>query len=199
MQIDSYFSLSTTTEGFVREKASKFYAFAFPVSTIDEVEGRLAEVAKQFHDARHVCYAYRLGAKGEVYRANDDGEPSHSAGDPILNELKSKGVSDALCVVVRYFGGTKLGVGGLIKAYGDAAKDALSKNELREVHLTRHLSIRFPYHLTSEVNRVLHHQEWRTASAEYLEDVGLVLEIPLSKWELACAVFKDLGIFDQEN
>ncbi|MEM7039836.1 MAG: YigZ family protein, partial [Bacteroidota bacterium] len=122
---DSYHTISGPSDSFYKEKGSKFYGFAFPVKSVEEVELRLGEVAKKFHDARHICYAYRFGVKGEPWRANDDGEPSHSAGDPILNEMKSKEVSDALVAVVRYFGGTKLGVGGLVRAYGTAAKEAL--------------------------------------------------------------------------
>lgn len=199
MQGDVYHTLGGKSEGFLREKASKFYAFAFPVRSIEEVEARLAEVAKEFHDARHVCYAYRLGPKGEPWRANDAGEPAHSAGDPILGELKSKGVSDALGVVVRYFGGTKLGVGGLIRAYSEAMRMALDMNTIVEVLLTLPIKIRFPYHFSSEVNRVLHQHQLKASASEFGMDCQQVIEVPQSRHGQMYAVFKEMGILEDQT
>ena len=196
MAADIYHTLGGASEGFLREKASKFFAFAFPVLSVEEVEERLAEIAKRFYDARHVCYAYRLGPTGERYRANDAGEPAHSAGDPILGELKSKGVSDALCIVVRYFGGTKLGVGGLIRAYSEAARDALDRNTVVPVLMTRPLRIRFPYSLTSEVNRVLHQLQLKADKSEFGMDCQQSIEVPMSRHEHACQVFAEMGILE---
>jgi uncharacterized YigZ family protein len=196
MSADVYHTLGGASEGFLREKASKFFAFAFPVRSVEEVEERLAEIGKRFYDARHVCYAYRLGPAGERYRANDAGEPAHSAGDPILGELKSKGVSDALCIVVRYFGGTKLGVGGLIRAYSEVARDALDQNTIVPVLMTRPLSIRFPYHLTSEVNRVLHQLQLKADKSEFGMDCQQTIEVPLSRHAHACEVFAEMGILE---
>lgn len=198
MSSDVYHTLGGASEGFLREKASKFFAFAFPVRSVEEVEDRLAEIAKRFYDARHVCYAYRLGPQGERWRANDAGEPAHSAGDPILGELKSKGVSDALCIVVRYFGGTKLGVGGLIRAYSEAARDALDQNSIVPVLLTRPLSIRFPYHLTSEVNRALHQLQLKADKSEFGSDCQQTIEVPLSRHAHAREVFAEMGILEPE-
>lgn len=196
MAADVYHTLGGASEGFLREKASKFFAFAFPVRSVEEVEERIAEIAKRFYDARHVCYAYRLGPIGDRYRANDAGEPAHSAGDPILGELKSKGVSDALCIVVRYFGGTKLGVGGLIRAYSEAARDALDQNTIVPVLMTRPLRIRFPYSLTSEVNRVLHQLQLKADKSEFGMDCQQSIEVPLSRHEHACQVFAEMGILE---
>ena len=196
MSADVYHTLGGASEGFLREKASKFFAFAFPVRSVEEVEERLAEIGKRFYDARHVCYAYRLGPAGARYRANDAGEPAHSAGDPILGELKSKGVSDALCIVVRYFGGTKLGVGGLIRAYSEAARDALDQNTIVPVLMTRPLSIRFPYHLTSEVNRVLHQLQLKADKSEFGMDCQQTIKVPLSRYAHTCEVFAEMGILE---
>ena len=107
--VDTYFTPARASEGGYKEKGSKFLSFAYPVNAIEDVEKRLNDLRKTYHDARHHCYAYILGPDGKQYRANDDGEPKHSAGDPILGQLKSKQLTDVLIVVVRYFGGTKLG------------------------------------------------------------------------------------------
>lgn len=122
---DEYLSIPAHGDGLYKDRGSRFIAGAYPVETEEEVKAIVDGLKKEFHDARHVCYAYRLGMKGDRYRANDDGEPSGSAGRPILGQLESKGVSDVLVTVVRYFGGIKLGVPGLIKAYRTAACEAL--------------------------------------------------------------------------
>ena len=123
---DLYLTIEKTTEGLYKETGSKFLAMAFPVSTREEISERLAELRKKYHDARHHCYAWRLGADMEEYRVNDDGEPSGSAGLPIFGQIQSRDLSNVLVVVVRYFGGTLLGVGGLIRAYRAAASGALA-------------------------------------------------------------------------
>ena len=122
---DNYLSIEKRSEGIYKDRGSKFLAFAFPVYQEDEIKDILAELRKEYHDARHHCYAYRLGASKEIYRVNDDGEPSSSAGKPIFGQIQSNDLSNILIVVVRYFGGTLLGVGGLINAYRSAAADAL--------------------------------------------------------------------------
>ena len=123
MMADLYKSIQNPSEGLYKEKGSKFLAFAYPVSTVEEIKERMAYLQKQFHDARHHCYAWRLGADMERYRVNDDGEPSGSAGNPIFGQIQSRELSDILVVVIRYFGGTLLGVGGLINAYRSATSD----------------------------------------------------------------------------
>ena len=125
---DTYYSLATVSEGSYREKGSKFYAHAYPVATEDAIKEHLNTLRQQYHDARHHCYAFvlkPLEGQADRFRANDDGEPSHSAGDPILGQIRSLSLHDVLVVVVRYFGGTKLGVGGLVNAYKTAAAQAL--------------------------------------------------------------------------
>ena len=124
---DSYYSIPFTTRGLYKNKGSRFLSWAYPVETEESVKAILNDLRKEYHDARHHCYAYRLGWQGEQYRANDDGEPSSSAGRPILGQIDSRGLSDVLVVVVRYFGGIKLGIPGLIKAYKTAAAEALDE------------------------------------------------------------------------
>jgi uncharacterized YigZ family protein len=154
-ELQSYRTLSSRSEGEYREKGSKFLAFAFPAESEEEVQDRLTDIRKEFHDARHHCYAYRLGNKGETFRANDDGEPNHSAGDPILGQLRSFNLTNSLVVVVRYFGGTKLGVSGLINAYRTAAEEALRNGRIREVAVTVSIDLEYPYESTNEVMRLI--------------------------------------------
>ena len=126
---DAYKSIAARSEGLFKDNGSRFIAFAFPVETPDQVKDIVDSLKKEYHDARHHCYAYRLGYQGDVFRANDDGEPSGSAGRPILGQIDSLGLSDVLVVVVRYFGGIKLGIPGLIRAYKTSTSDALSQAE----------------------------------------------------------------------
>ncbi|MCX6267127.1 MAG: YigZ family protein, partial [Bacteroidetes bacterium] len=129
---DSFLSISSESRGIYREKASKFMCVAMPVSSEEEVKLNLDELKKAYHDANHHCYAYRLGLENHAYRTNDDGEPSGSAGKPIYGQILSMGLSDILVVVIRYFGGTKLGIPGLIHAYRTAAREALEQASIIE-------------------------------------------------------------------
>ena len=123
---DTYLSISSKSEGLFRDNGSRFLAFAYPVESEDEAKGIVEELRKEYHDARHHCYAYRIGLDGLKWRANDDGEPSGSAGRPILGQIDSAGLSDILVVVVRYFGGIKLGIPGLIRAYRTSTAEAIA-------------------------------------------------------------------------
>ncbi|MGY6545472.1 MAG: IMPACT family protein [Cyclobacteriaceae bacterium] len=152
---DTYLTISTPSEGFYKEKGSKFLAFAFPVSTEDQIKDSLEELRKKYYDTRHHCYAYMLGKDMEVFRSNDDGEPNHSAGDPILGQIRSANLTDVLIVVVRYFGGTKLGVGGLITAYKAAASDAISNASILEKIVYRSLALTVDYSEMNEVMRII--------------------------------------------
>lgn len=155
MKSFSYKTIESKAEGLFVEKGSKFYGFAFPAETEEEVKFTLAVLRKKYFDARHHCYAYRLGPNGERVRANDDGEPNHSAGDPILGQLRSKDLTNTLVVVVRYFGGIKLGVGGLIAAYRTAAEDTLSNAKIVEREITATLSLEFDYSATPDVMKMV--------------------------------------------
>jgi uncharacterized YigZ family protein len=149
---DTYKTIAKKAEGLYREKGSKFIALAFPVETETQVKALLAEVKKNYHDARHHCYAYILGADKACSKMNDDGEPSSTAGRPIFGQLRSKDVTNVLLVVVRYFGGIKLGVSGLINAYKTAAQEALDNSEIIEKVVEERYQIAFRY---EEMNRVM--------------------------------------------
>jgi len=142
---DTYKSIAAPSEGLFKDNGSRFIALAWPVESEEEVKGIVAALKKEYHDARHHCYAYRLGLGGEPWRANDDGEPSGSAGRPILGQIDSAGLSDILVVVVRYFGGIKLGIPGLIRAYKTSTADALSNARVVEKVAGRWYSLHFPY------------------------------------------------------
>lgn len=150
-----YKTVGSLSEGTFKEKGSKFLAFVFPVKTEEEIQAALALLRKKYHDARHHCYAYALGKDGKTFRANDDGEPNHSAGDPILGQIRSRGLTNVLVVVLRYFGGIKLGVGGLIQAYREAASQALDNNKILETEDFQKLIIEFGYLSMNEVMKVV--------------------------------------------
>jgi len=151
----SYRTIQHPVTGSYKEKGSKFFAFAYPVKTESEIKEYLAALRKEFFDARHHCYAWVLGAEKKQYRSVDDGEPNHSAGDPILGQIRSKDLTDVLIVVVRYFGGTKLGVGGLITAYRQAAEDALAQSIIIEREVVESIHIKYDYAATPEVMRLV--------------------------------------------
>lgn len=153
--MNEFFTIKKATEGFYKEKGSKFLAFAYPVSSEETIKEKLEELKRKYYDARHHCFAYIIGLKDQYYRANDDGEPGHSAGDPILGQIRSKQLTNCLVIVVRYFGGTKLGVGGLITAYKTAAEAALEKAEIVTIYSQTRFRLVFDYALTSEVERIL--------------------------------------------
>ena len=143
--IDQYYSIKDSTEGQYKEKGSKFISYAYSVTSEEQVEERLEEIRNLHHKARHHCYAYKIGIDGNRYRANDDGELGGTAGKPILGQLHSYKVTDVLVIVVRYFGGTKLGASGLITAYKEAAKNALFIAEKKQVIIGNSYLLRFGY------------------------------------------------------
>ena len=152
---DAYRSIAGPAEGLFKDNGSRFIALAYPVETEEEVKGIVASLRKQYHDARHHCYAYRLGYQGQVFRSSDDGEPAGSAGRPILGQIDSAGLSDILVVVVRYFGGIKLGIPGLIRAYKTSTADALGNATVVEKVAGRNWRIHFDYLAMNAVMKVL--------------------------------------------
>ena len=152
---DTYKMLSAPGEGLYKEKGSKFIALAFTVMNEDEVKQALSEVKKKYYDARHHCYAYMIGPDKDCFRSSDDGEPSGTAGKPILNQILSRDVTNVCVIVVRYFGGIKLGVSGLINAYKTAARDALDHAVIVEKTVNEIYSLEFAYPLMNEVMRVM--------------------------------------------
>ena len=152
---DAYKSIASRAGGLFKDNGSRFIAWAYPVETEEEVKEIVAGLKKEYHDARHHCYAYRLGWLGDRFRANDDGEPSGSAGRPILGQIDAAGLSDVLVVVVRYFGGIKLGIPGLIRAYKSSTADALSQAEVVEKIAGKSFRLRFGYLAMNPVMKVL--------------------------------------------
>lgn len=176
---ESYLTISASAEGLYKEKGSKFLAFAYPVASEDDVKDRLDELRKKYYDARHHCYAYVLGADRETYRANDDGEPNHSAGDPILGQINSRQLTNTLVVVVRYFGGTKLGVSGLINAYKVSTEEALNNVQVKKIDITRTISLRYSYDTTNEVMRLINDFEVKITDQVFEADCRLTGEIKI--------------------
>ena len=152
---DIYKSISSLSEGLYKELGSRFIAKAYPVEGEEEVKAIMDSLRKEYHDARHHCYAYRIGPAGSIWRANDDGEPSGSAGRPILCQIDSAGLSDVLVVVIRYFGGIKLGVPGLIRAYKTATADALCQASVIEKIAGSWYRIGFGYERMPQVMKVI--------------------------------------------
>lgn len=152
---DTYKTIAGPSEGIYREKGSKFIALAFPVETEAEIKEKLAEIQKQYFDARHHCYSYILGPNKDAYRLNDNGEPSGTAGRPIHGQLLSKDLTNTLVIVVRYFGGIKLGVSGLINAYKTAAKDALDHATIIEKTVDETYKVSFDYSVMNSVMQLL--------------------------------------------
>ena len=152
---DIYKSISSPSEGLYKELGSRFIAKAYPVEGEEEVKAIVDSLRKEYHDARHHCYAYRIGPAGSIWRANDDGEPSGSAGRPILGQIDSAGLSDVLVVVIRYFGGIKLGVPGLIRAYKTSTSDALSQATVIEKIAGSWYRIGFGYERMPQVMKVI--------------------------------------------
>lgn len=174
---DSYQTLAAASEGIYKEKGSKFIALAFPVHSEEAVKEKLAEVRKLYFDARHHCFAYLLGAAKNLYRANDDGEPNHSAGDPILGQIRSSGLTNVLVVVVRYFGGTKLGVGGLIHAYKTAASEALKNAEVLQKYETIQLNICYGYEQMNSVMGLVKEFDLKITAQDFGTDCLVILEV----------------------
>lgn len=151
---DTYKTISKSTEGLFKDKGSKFISYAYPVESEDEIRNIVLTIKKEHHSARHHCYAWRLGHEKLLFRANDDGEPSSTAGKPILGQIQSYDLTNILIVVVRYFGGTLLGVSGLINAYRNAAQDAIIQAEIIEKLVEKQLLIEFDYGVMNEVMKI---------------------------------------------
>lgn len=177
---DSYNSIPVTARGLYKEKGSRFLSWACPVDSEEAVTVLLADLKKEFHDARHHCYAYRLGCLGDRYRTNDDGEPPSSAGRPILGQIDSRGLSDVLVVVVRYFGGIKLGIPGLIKAYRTAAAEALDLAGKVEKIAGKWFEICFDYSAMPSVMKILKDMDLEQRARHFEEKCSLQARVRLS-------------------
>ena len=177
---DTYLTIQDKSEGIYTEKRSKFLAFAHPVETIDEIKDLLTDYKKKYYDARHVCYAYMLGPERTDFRANDDGEPSSTAGKPILGQINSRELTNILVVVIRYFGGVKLGTSGLIVAYREAAAEALSAAAVIEKTIEETVTFTFPYVMMNSVMRVVKELSPRIVEQKYDETCIITLAIKRS-------------------
>lgn len=177
---DTYLTIQDKSEGIYTEKRSKFLAFAHPVETIEEIKDLLTDYKKKYYDARHVCYAYMLGPERADFRANDDGEPSSTAGKPILGQINSRELTNILVVVIRYFGGVKLGTSGLIVAYREAAAEALSAATVIEKTIEETVTFTFPYVMMNSVMRVVKELNPRIVEQKYDETCIITLAIKRS-------------------
>ena len=174
---DSYLTLAAPAEAVFKERSSKFLAYAYPVATEEQIRGILDSLRKRYYDATHHCYAWRLGAEGVAFRSNDDGEPSGTAGKPILGQMLSHEITDVLIVVVRYFGGTKLGVSGLIQAYRESAAAAIGAGEIVERTVDATLRVTFPYVSMNDVMRIVKEENPRVVGQDFDNSCSMVLAI----------------------
>lgn len=175
--MDTYKTIAALAEGIYTEKRSKFIAMALPVRTLEEIKEHLERYQKQYYDARHVCYAYMLGHERKDFRANDNGEPSGTAGKPILGQINSNELTDILIVVVRYFGGIKLGTSGLIQAYKAAAAEAIAHAEIIEKTVDDEVEVAFEYPFMNDVMRIVKEEEPQLVSQSYDMDCLMRLRI----------------------
>lgn len=176
--MNNYLSIAREATGMYREKGSKFIAYAYPVSVEEDVKDKLEELKKKHYNAQHHCYAYLIGQTDEAFKAFDDGEPRHTAGDPILNQIRSVGLKDILIVVVRYFGGTKLGKTGLIRAYKTAAREVLSNAVVVEKVRQKTIHLNFKYEGLNEVMHILQRYDSKILHQNYKEDCSIICLLP---------------------
>ncbi len=199
MPPDSYHTIETPVEAIYREKGSKFLSFAYPVSSEFDIKQKIDALKNDYFDAHHHCYAWMLGPDKTRFRSFDDGEPNHSAGNPILGRIRSADLTDILIVVVRYFGGVKRGVGGLISAYKAAADAVITKAHIIEKFTTEILKVTFDYNATSEILRVVNQLHLKIIEQNFFEQTTIVLVLTrlekqklLSRLEVIKAVGNDV-------
>lgn len=185
-------TILSPSSGLYKEKGSKFLSFAIPVKDVDEIKSILENYRKEYYDARHVCYAYMLGEERTDFRANDDGEPSGTAGRPILGQINSFELTDVLIIVVRYFGGILLGTGGLVTAYKEAASDAIQNAEIIEKTIELPLSIHFSYELMSEVSRLIKEFDLQVSQQKFETACDMTFAIPKDKFEMVKGRFESI-------
>ena len=197
---DTYKTLAARTEGIYKEKGSKFLSFAMPVHSAEEVKELIKTFKKDYYDARHVCFAYMLGAERKEWRANDDGEPSGTAGRPILGQINSRELTNILVVVVRYFGGILLGTGGLTVAYREAAADALNQAETIEKTVDETIEINFEYILMNDVMHVVKDTNARIVHQAFDNQCSMELSIRKQEAEILCMKLeKIIGVVIEKN
>ena len=181
MADDTYKTITGVVDSCYTEKRSRFIAYAVPVRTVEEVKEQVDKFRKQYYDARHVCWAYMLGPDRSTFRANDDGEPSGTAGKPILGQINSLELTDILVVVIRYFGGIKLGTGGLIVAYRAAAAEALSLAEIEERTVDEEITVQFEYPFMNGIMRIIKEDNPEVLSQSFDMNCEMTLRIRTSE------------------
>jgi uncharacterized YigZ family protein len=174
---ESFKTIVSTTTAEIKIKGSRFLGEMHPVTSVDEAEQILAQRRKKYHDATHHCYAYRIGERAAQYRSSDDGEPQGTAGKPLMAILEYNDLTNVLLVVVRYFGGTKLGTGGLVRAYTEIARTVIQKGDVVTVPIRTRLKIAFPYTYTSGIMKIIAHHNLRILDTEYGDDCIVILAI----------------------
>lgn len=174
---DIYYTITAPTAAKYTEKMSKFLSFAFPVKSVEEARSCISEISNKYHDARHVCWAYMIGANRDISMSSDNGEPSGTAGKPILGQINSFNVTDVVIVVVRYFGGIKLGTSGLISAYREAARQALAEAEIVECHVPELISFTFPYISMNSVMKLVKQPGITTVSQVFDNTCSMTVNI----------------------
>ena len=191
MDIATYKTIASTTQAEFKDKGSRFIAFAYPIQTLEEVKQYVSILKEEHHKARHWCYAYRLGVDGTQFRANDDGEPAGSAGRPILGQIDSAGLTDVLVIVVRYFGGTLLGVPGLIHAYKTAAAEALTVAEVIEKNVEKMVWLRCEYPYLNEAIRITKQNQGNIIEQDLQLDCRLTVRLPLACYTLCITAWEN--------
>jgi uncharacterized YigZ family protein len=186
---DTYTTIESPSEGLYREKGSRFIAYAFPVSLQEEIRPLLEKIRKEHHEARHHCYAWMLGIERTNWRANDDGEPSGTGGKPILGQINSTGLTNILIVVTRYFGGTLLGVSGLINAYRTAAASAIQNSVIVERHLREYYDLSFSYTAMNDVMKILKEEGAGLSDQQFGTACRIMIDFRLSYRERILARF----------
>lgn len=189
---DTYLTLARPSEAIFREKMSKFLAFAHPASTVEEAKAVIAQYQKKYFDARHVCWAYMLGFERTDFQSNDNGEPSGTAGKPILGQINSFGLTDTVIVVVRYFGGIKLGTPGLIAAYREAARLSLEEAEIVERKVMKQIEFTFPYLSMNDVMRLVKQSDLEILSQQFDNACAMTLAVRADDYDTLTSRLRDI-------
>jgi uncharacterized YigZ family protein len=192
MQEDQYLSIAGESRGLYKEKGSRFIAIALPVESVEDIKPLLDRVRKEYHDARHHCYAYKVGKDQPEYRLNDDGEPSGTAGKPIFGQIESFNMTNILIVVVRYFGGIKLGTGGLIQAYRAASRDALTNSRVVTKTIMMGISVHFPYLILNDVMKIVKEEDLKIVEQDFSEEGKMRLMVRKGRFEVVRDRFSGL-------
>jgi uncharacterized YigZ family protein len=196
---DTYYSIKEPTTGFFKDRGSKFYSFAFPVTSEEDIKKHKERLRKEYYDAKHHVYAFILGMNQEEFRCSDDGEPSNSSGAPVLGQIRSFELTNILIVVIRHFGGTKLGIPGLINAYKTAATNALDAAEIIENHQMKYVNLRFDYPMMDQVSRLISEAKLDVLSREFSIDCKMKLGVRLRDADQILGRLRDAHEIDMEE